>query len=133
MYAQYHDLQKPLFERRFKILTGDEEATMEEVEAGEQQEERRLARAVGTGDAERAMRRAVGQAPQQALEDVVGRRRHHVTIEGRRVVEVTFQVDGPHVTALDGDPVPDQQRCRVHGHAARSSSSRTAPRRLATT
>lgn len=37
MYAQYHDLQKPLFERRFKILTGAEEATMEEVEAGEKE------------------------------------------------------------------------------------------------
>ncbi|EPS95835.1 hypothetical protein FOMPIDRAFT_1025608 [Fomitopsis schrenkii] len=34
---KYHELQKPLFERRFKILTGAEEATMEEVEAGEKE------------------------------------------------------------------------------------------------
>ena len=37
MHAQYHELQKPLFERRFKLLTGAEEATMEEVEAGEKE------------------------------------------------------------------------------------------------
>ncbi|KAH9828972.1 nucleosome assembly protein [Rhodofomes roseus] len=34
---KYHEMQKPLFERRFKILTGAEEATMEEVEAGEKE------------------------------------------------------------------------------------------------